>query len=434
MASIAKDANGRKRLIFSTPGGARKTIRLGKIGSREAEGIKRRVESLVACMTAGVPWDQETSRWVATLPDHLADKLASAGFLPARKRLTLGPFLDDYIRGRIDLKPLTIDHLRRAQRDLLGYFGPDKLLAEITPGDADEFRLYLIDRGLDADSTVPRICGRAKQFLTAAVKHRLIPANPFADLKSCVQANRDRFYFSTRDEIALVLNACPDAEWRLIVALSRFGGLRCPSEHLALRWGDVAWDRNRITVRSPKTEHHPGGESRVIPLFPELLPHLEDVFDAAASGTEYVITRYRQANSNLRTQLQRIIRKAGLRAWPKLFQNLRSSRETELAETFPIHVVCRWIGNSQAVAAKHYLQVTDAHFDRAVSGDRGVARNAAQSVHELGRIGPSGGEPHEMGGLQNSPPDNALRPDTTPDDEERLPQAPRPGLEPGTSR
>ncbi len=48
--------------------------------------------------------------------------------------------------------------------------------------------------------------------------------------------------------------------------------------------------------------------------------------------------------------------------WPKLWQNLRSTRETELAEQFPMHVVCAWIGNSQLVAAKHDLQVTDDHF------------------------------------------------------------------------
>ncbi len=28
-------------------------------------------------------------------------------------------------------------------------------------------------------------------------------------------------------------------QWRLIFALSRYGGLRCPSEHLALRWGHI---------------------------------------------------------------------------------------------------------------------------------------------------------------------------------------------------
>ena len=55
-----------------------------------------------------------------------------------------------------------------------------------------------------------------------------------------------------------------------------------------------------------------------------------------------------------------------VRAWPKLFQNLRSTRETELAEQYPIHVICAWIGNSPAVAAKHYLQVTEDHFKKAV--------------------------------------------------------------------
>ena len=71
-------------------------------------------------------------------------------------------------------------------------------------------------------------------------------------------------------------------------------------------------------------------------------------------------------NANLRTQLRRIIERAGLKPWPKLFQNLRSTRETELAEEHPLHVVCAWIGNSQPIAAKHYLQVTEDHFAKAV--------------------------------------------------------------------
>jgi len=41
-----------------------------------------------------------------------------------------------------------------------------------------------------------------------------------------------------------------------------------------------------MVVRSPKTEHHEGGESRVVPIFPELRPYLEAVFDQAEPGTE----------------------------------------------------------------------------------------------------------------------------------------------------
>ena len=81
--------------------------------------------------------------------------------------------------------------------------------------------------------------------------------------------------------------------------------------------------------------------------------------------TGRTIQNYRDTNCNLRTQLRRIIKRAGLNPWPKLFQNLRSTRQTELAEEYPMHVVCAWIGNSQAVAMEHYLQITDEHFEQA---------------------------------------------------------------------
>ena len=46
--------------------------------------------------------------------------------------------------------------------------------------------------------------------------------------------------------------------------------------------------------------------------------------------------------------------------------NLRSTRRTELEERFANHVVNAWLGHSGAVAAKHYLQVTDEHWERTV--------------------------------------------------------------------
>ena len=44
-----------------------------------------------------------------------------------------------------------------------------------------------------------------------------------------------------------------------------------------------------------------------------------------------------------------------------------------------MHVVCAWIGNSQNVAAKHYLQVTDEHYASA-------AQNPAQQAHAEGNV------------------------------------------------
>lgn len=45
--------------------------------------------------------------------------------------------------------------------------------------------------------------------------------------------------------------------------------------------------------------------------------------------------------------------------------NLRSSRQTELDEKFPAHVVCDWLRNSERIAAMRYLRATEEHFGRA---------------------------------------------------------------------
>jgi hypothetical protein len=134
-----------------------------------------------------------------------------------------------------------------------------------------------------------------------------------------------------------------------------------------------------MLVHSPKTEHHPNGKTRMVPLFPELRAILMEAFEAAQEGDEFVVTRYRDATANLRTHFNRIIKRAGLTPWPKPWQNLRSTRETELLDTWPDHVVCAWIGNSKAVAMEHYNQVTDEHFKKA-------AQNPAQYTAEQGGI------------------------------------------------
>ena len=128
---------------------------------------------------------------------------------------TLAAFIDDYIAGRGNSKPTTLVNLKGARKYLVNYFGADRPLDSITPGDADEFRGWLAaaQAGIRQktgeqtgekrlhDNTVRRICGRAKQFFRAAQRKRLIAESPFADMKgTSVKANRSRDYFVTRDE------------------------------------------------------------------------------------------------------------------------------------------------------------------------------------------------------------------------------------------
>jgi len=381
VASISREPNGHRTIQFVGADARRRSIRLGKVSQRVAEAVKVRVEQLAAASIARHSLDDETARWVADLDLVMAAKLAAVGLIPRREAITLKRFLDTYVDNRTDVKPDTKVIWRHTCRNLVDYFGPSKPLREITEGDADDWRVYLATEGLGED-TIRRRCGLAKQFFGAAVRKKLATSNPFSHLAATVRGNKAKFHFVTRDDAKAILDACPDLEWRLIFALSRYAGLRCPSEHVALRWVDVDWARGRMVIHSPKTKHHPGGAERQTPIFPELLPYLREAFEHAKPGTEFVITRYRHSNQNLRTQFDKIVRRAGLKPWPKPFQNLRSTRETELAETWPVHVVCAWLGNTPKVAAKHYLQVTEDHFEGAAMPTQPVENPVQNPVQQ----------------------------------------------------
>ena len=369
MASIANDPGGRRRILFLDKNHDRKTIWLGKVSKRLAEETKSRVESINSAAISGVSLDGETAEWLGKIGNPLHVKLAAAGLVMPRKeqRLKLVDFVEQYLVSRPDLKGNTIRNMRVEMARLLAYFGEERDASTITIAEAEEFAARI--KKDYAPATAGRLIKRCKQFFRAAVRRKTLANNPFQEIHGSNPGNEARKFFVTLANAYKVIDACPDAEWRLIFALSRFGGLRCPSEHLALTWPDVDWERDRFQVTSSKTEHHAGKGTRWVPIFPELRPYLEEVFDLAAEGTVYVINRYRDAEQNLRTQLKRIIRRAGLEPWPKPFHNLRASRETELAQTYPLHVVCAWIGNTERIAAKHYLQVTEDYFTLAAKTD-----------------------------------------------------------------
>ncbi len=378
MASISRQPNGRRTVQFIAPDGKRRSIRLGKATQRMAETIKLRVELLVAAKLAGHAIDDETARWLAELDDRMTDKLAAVDLVPRREPdplTTLGGFLKEYVDRRVDVKPATKEVWSQVTRNLLEHFGEQRDLRTIDEIAAEDFKLYLLKQGL-ASTTVAKRLQFARQFFKAAVKRKLVTSNPFAEVGAKATMKDDRERFITREETDRLLEACPNIDWRVIVALCRFGGLRCPSEVLTLEWVDVDWERGRFRAHSPKTEHHPGKASRMVPLFPELRAILTEAFEAAEDGAVYVISNdsYRQKsntpggwrNCNLRTQFNRIVKRAGLEPWPRLFHALRASRETELAAEYPVHVVTAWLGNTPKIAMKHYLMTTESDFSKAM--------------------------------------------------------------------
>ena len=148
--------------------------------------------------------------------------------------------------------------------------------------------------------------------------------------------------------------------------------MRTPSEVLTLKWSDVDWTQGKLRIDSPKNG------LRYCRLFAEHRPVLHAARDAADGTSEWVVSKYRSSQKNLRTRMHRILAFAGLEGWPKLFVNLRASRRTELQELFPDHVINAWLGHSSRVAEKHYLQVTSEHWAKA-SGEN-IGGNAGGNI------------------------------------------------------
>jgi hypothetical protein len=232
------------------------------------------------------------------------------------------------------------------------------------------------------EPTVRKHCAVAARILNTAIRKKLIDANPFEDVPTA-NLGTARHAFIPAADATKVLNELPDTQFKLLFALSRWGGLRVGSEPRRLRWCDILWDEQKMLVHCQKNRRYPVHETRLTPLFPELLPLLEQRFDESAEGDSLVLPFLAgRTDASLRDPLMAAICGAGLTVWPKLWQNLRSTRQTELEDQFPTHVVCAWLGNSRAVAQKHYLQVTDEHYARAAGSIvKTSAPRAANALH-----------------------------------------------------
>jgi integrase len=372
MASVNKDGKGRWRVQFKTR--RRHTLRLGRdITERAANEIGRHIDQILDSRKHGTGIPADTAKWLERLPEDLRLQLVQMEVVNdtgASTVQTLEAFLTDYLKSRTDLEASTHGNLETAKRWLVKYFGGQRELASITPGEADTYRIWLGSTGKQAPNTVKRLCGRAKQFFRAALRRGIIAKNPFEDMKHLIvgASPKSRIWFVNSGVVARVLAACPNAHWRAVFALARYGGLRVPSELCLLRWQNIDWENGRLLVNCQKTKGHEGKELRITPLFPELRRELEAWRAVAPADREFVLKPAVSPKTNLRTGLIKILKKAGIKPWPKLYQNLRSSRVTELRnQGFRENVVARWLGHSVKVADEHYDQITDDQFRLAIA-------------------------------------------------------------------
>ncbi len=258
----------------------------------------------------------------------------------------------------------------------------------ITAEDARKFGIWLRTGSPRfeklGENTARTVAKCAAQFFNALKRDRIIVENPFAKEKKKLRSNPERYEYVPPASVEKALAACKTQRWRVIIALAYYAGFRCPSEVCTLQWEDIDFDAGLMDVRAPKVEHHEGHERRDVPLFPEVrreLLALKAEAPPRASG-QIIAMCDASAGANLREPMEDIIKRAGLVIWPKLFQNLRASREVDLCEIYPITDVCAWWGHSIQTAAVFYLKPKSETLARA--GAENPVHNPVQSVSPTG--------------------------------------------------
>lgn len=384
--------------------GKRVTLFLGKKYSKKTvTELQNIIEMLVFCRDNCQPADKRVMTYLKTAPPDVIAKIEKVGLVKQEKARTLDSFITDYVKERTDWKPTTVGNFNVSKKLILKFLGSSALVEDISVDKAVAFHLAL--KSEYSEATVSKVIKHCKQVFNLAKARKLVADSPFDTIKRGSDKNPARYYFVTMDEYHRLLEGCTHPKHRLIIALARIGGLRCPSELCGLRWSEINWQKKWFWVHSLKTEHHKGKDKRLVPLFPELELRFQEFFDTLPEGCDDLVfsknckvAPHISLKKSLGLWLQKVADRAGIELWEKPFQNCRSSRDTELRQRHPQHLVNSWIGqtqdmdsehnqsqdwvnsvmgHSQQVAEDHYIQILPSDFLDACAAEQSDSVSAS---------------------------------------------------------
>jgi integrase len=161
------------------------------------------------------------------------------------KGQALAELMDKFFTVLAGKKPGTHLAYRSVRNNLEDYFGKSKPVAEISTSDADAWRAWMVEHDKVVDEkkirvklspgTVGRRVIAARTIFNKAMRWGMVKTNVFVGVEAGQQVNEARKRFISGDIIEKVIAEAPDAEWKAIIALARYAGLRVPSELFTLR-------------------------------------------------------------------------------------------------------------------------------------------------------------------------------------------------------
>jgi integrase len=367
MSSITQTKNGGYNLQFFI-NCDRYTMYLSRKYSRAmATRTKEVVDTLLHCQLNMTQPPRQVVAWIESAPLRLQNSLRRAGLIEMVKPVTCYEMIEQWIAENSADKSKGSKRVYKYMAiRLYDRIDKDVLANQITPKDIQLLRDDLLKSF--KNTTAYKTLQFFQSCFTLAIKRKQIAESPILDIGVSNKPSRDDDRVIKVAEYRRLLEACNDNQWRVIIALARVGGFRCPSEAMTLRWSDVQFDKNIVVIRSPKTKRHKGGEGRVIPMFAELREELERLyFDPNYGSRDYVITLFsRKKEVYLGSRFNSISRRAGLGIIRNPFDNMRTTRSNEINRLFGSDLENAWIGHSDPTRKKYYYMQAENDIEKAI--------------------------------------------------------------------
>ena len=342
------ERNGKRMLQWRMPTtNTRHYAGLGNLQPKAAQLLASKLGEVLAELKHAGQVSPASAAWLRSAGKNLRARFVECGLL--EKEISIAALCEQFEarRKRKDATNVAYGHTIRNLRDC---YGQNTTAAQI---DATKFRPFLEQQGLSAATCNRRVVIARSVFKT-------INPNPFANIIGGGQRNSERTQYVPGDLIEHIA-AHADVELAAALMLARFAGLRVPSELVGLRDTDIHWDKYKFWARSPKTEHHEGGEGRFVPVFFKIQPTLLNLVERSTDGKLFP-NLADVSNVVLRRRLYRLLDRLNIKPWPRLFQNLRASWTTDTINQHGAAKESKWGGHSTDIAMKHYHSVTDDDF------------------------------------------------------------------------
>ena len=283
----------------------------------------------------------------------------------------LGDYCARFLEHHPEYSPGTVEMYRQTIRYLLGFFDEDLRIDQITRATAADWRAALaagefrclnqIDKGAPNVGTVCRHVREVKKMFNEAADQELIGRNPFAKLQGTPPKPDKTWAYVDLPALDLLMDACRNDGWRMLLALCRLAGLR-QGEALRLTWADVDLERRRLLIVNPGTHRSTKKRTRQVPIVPKLHDLLFEVWMKDGRGERVVGL---QPHADLWRAFGKLCRRIGLERHDRWCHTLRKHCETDWMAEHPAMVVSEWLGHSVQVAMQYYVRAEDRDFEQA---------------------------------------------------------------------